>query len=132
MKMDHVALVTDDIEKLKDFYVRYFGGVAEDKWTDGTVELYFIEFDNGTQIELEKRNNPARHDIDRENSFGIAHLAFQVETKEELHKVTEQMVADGVPLRGGPIAYGTDFYESSFWDPDGNVVEIAVNRRNLK
>ncbi len=132
MKMDHVALVTDDIEKLKDFYVRYFGGVAEDKWTDGTVELYFIEFDNGTQIELEKRNNPSRHDIDRENSFGIAHLAFQVETKEELHKVTEQMIADGVPLRGGPIAYGTDFYESSFWDPDGNVVEIAVNRRNLK
>ena len=132
MKMDHIALVTDDIEKLKDFYVKNFGGVAEEKWTDGTVELYFVEFDNGVQIELEKRANPARHEIDRENSFGIAHLAFQVESKKILQEVTDTLIERGVKLRSTPTAYGYDFYESRFFDPDGNVVEISVNRENLK
>ena len=132
MRMDHIALVTDDIEKLKEFYVQNFGGAAQEKWTDGTVDLYFIRFDNGVQIELEKRDHPARYEIDRENSFGIAHLAFQVESKEALHEVTDTLIQRGVKQRSMPTAYGDDFYESSFFDPDGNVVEISVNRENLK
>lgn len=131
MKIDHIAIVTDHIERLKDFYVDCFGGEAEEKWTDGTVELYFIKFANGMQIELEKRCNP-KPCTDPENTFGIAHLAFQVETKEELHRITEELLAKGVAKRSDPVAYGDDFYESSFFDPDGNIVELTVNRENLK
>ena len=132
MKMDHVAIVTKDIEKMKDFYVECFGAKRAKRWSNGQVTLYFIEFDNGMQIELEQRDNPARYDIDRENSFGIAHLSFQVDTKAELDKITDELAAKGVPMRSGPTAYGDDFYESSFWDPDGNVVEIAVDTDYLQ
>ena len=132
MKMDHVAIVTDDIEKLKDFYVTCFGAKAEEKWTDGTVELYFLQFGNGVKIELEKRSNPARYDIDRENSYGIPHLAFRVDTKGELYEVTDRLVKLQVPMRSGPTQYGDDFLESSFWDPDGNVVEITVDSEHMK
>lgn len=60
--------------------------VMAKKWTDGTVELYFLQFDNGVKVELEKRENPMRY----------------------------------------------DFLESSFWDPDGNVVEITVDSEYMR
>lgn len=132
MKMDHVAIVTKDAEKMKDFYVECFGAKRVKKWGDGKVCLYFIEFDNGVQIELEQREDPARYDIDRENGFGIAHLCFQVDTKAELEQITAELAAKGIPMRSGPTAYGEDFYESSFWDPDGNVVEISVDTDYLE
>lgn len=124
--LDHVALVTDNLEKLKNFYRQYFGGAPEDNWTDGTVEICFINFENGTRIELQKREQPARHEIDRENSYGIAHIAFMAKSRKEVRERTEKLVAAGVALRSEPTAYGKDFFESSFFDPDGNIIELTV------
>lgn len=124
--LDHVALVTDNIEKLKEFYAKYFDGAPEENWTDGVVEICFINFENGTRIELQKRTNPKRYDIDRENSYGIAHLAFLATSRKEVREKTEKLVAAGVALRSVPTAYGEDFFESSFFDPDGNIIELTV------
>jgi catechol 2,3-dioxygenase-like lactoylglutathione lyase family enzyme len=32
MQIEHVALWTDDLERLKEFYVRYFGARAGEKY----------------------------------------------------------------------------------------------------
>ncbi len=127
MKMDHVAIVTGNAETMKEFYEMNFKTERTIRWTDGTVLLYFIEFSNGVKLELEQRDNPVHVERDVENTYGLAHLAIQVDTKEELEEITERMKKNGVPMRSGPTAYGEDFYESSFWDPDGNIVEITVD-----
>ena len=32
MRIEHIALWAEDIERLKDFYVRYFGATAGDRY----------------------------------------------------------------------------------------------------
>ncbi len=127
MKMDHVAIVTGNAEAMKEFYENCFETTRTIRWTDGTVLLYFIEFSNGVKLELEQREAPVTVERDVENTLGLAHLAIQVDTKEELDEITERLRKKGIPMRSGPTAYGEDFYESSFWDPDGNVVELTVD-----
>lgn len=44
MTLEHVAIWTDDLERLKDFYVTYFGGTANDKYTNDKKRFssYFL------------------------------------------------------------------------------------------
>ena len=133
MALEHVALVTRDMERAKIFYEKYFGGKAT-RWVqdDGNYELYFIAFDGGSRLEIQKRPDAKTIPEDRDNIVGIAHLAFLVVDREELRALTQRMIEDGVPLRTPPTEYGhNEFYESSFWDPDGNIVEISVDSNNL-
>lgn len=131
--LEHVALVTRDIGRLRDFYVRHFGGVAE-PWGDpnGRHRLCFISFEGGgTRLELENEDGIGTIDADRERIVGIAHLAFMVKSRKELHDKTQELIDAGHPLRTAPRAYGRDFYESSFFDPDGNIVELTVGKEYL-
>ena len=130
--LDHIALVTDDIERLKEFYTRYFDGAAEPNWTDGTAEICFINFENGTKIELQKKEHPERIDKDREKIYGIAHLAFLAKSRTEVREKTKRLIDAGIALRSQPTAYGEDFFESSFFDPDGNVVELTVGSQYIR
>ena len=34
MTLEHVAIWTNDIEQLKDFYVKFFNGVANEKYVN--------------------------------------------------------------------------------------------------
>ena len=133
MAMEHVGYVTKNLLGMVDFYCKYFGGTAVHWTEDGTdYELYFISFPGGgTRLELQKCQSDLPDGINNQGAVGLAHVAFQVETKQELHELTDRMVADGVKLRTPPTAYGTEFYESSVFDPDGNIVEIAGNQKNL-
>ena len=54
MKIEHVAIWTKDIEKLKKFYVDYFEGIAGDKYINikKKFESYFIKFESGSRLEI--------------------------------------------------------------------------------
>lgn len=134
MAIEHVGLVTRNMEGMKEFYTKYFGGEAWHWQEEGTgYELYFLSFPDGNcRIELQKCQNDLLDCLNREGAVGLGHVAFMVKSKAELHRLTEYMMQEGVPQRTPPTAYGTDFYESSFWDPDGNIVEIAVGPEYLK
>lgn len=127
---DHLSLVTAQLEVMKDFYIKYFGGEAV-KWIspDGAAHIYFIRWPNGAKLELEMDGDHPR-DIPGEKGsrIGFSHLAFQVETREEVDRLTKRMEEDGVPVYQQPWDYGTkEFYESTVLDPDGNYVEIVVD-----
>jgi lactoylglutathione lyase len=49
MKIDHVGIWVKDLESMKDFYTKYFGGVSERKYTNPLkrFESYFILFESG-------------------------------------------------------------------------------------
>ena len=55
MKIEHIALWCADLEAMKDFYVRYFGGAAGEKYTNEKkgFSSYFLSFGaDSTRLEL--------------------------------------------------------------------------------
>lgn len=128
MKIEHIALFTSDLERLRNFYVRYFGGTANEKYCSSNVnnkgfESYFIAFEGGAKLEL--MTKPQLPGGTAGEALGFSHIAFSVGSKEQVDALTAELVADGFPLVSAPRYTGDGCYESSVLDPDGNRVEIT-------
>ena len=59
MRISHIAIWTDRLEELKDFYATYFSGVIGQKHVNLSkgFESYFVSFDNDIAIELMSRKD---------------------------------------------------------------------------
>ena len=58
MKIDHIALYTDDLERARAFYERYFAATANDRYHNVKTGLqtYFLRFPGSdTRLELMTR-----------------------------------------------------------------------------
>lgn len=132
MKLEHVAIWTHKLEELKEFYERYFGAVPNDKYVsekefNGRFESYFLSFDTGARLELMKL--PGIPQGDNANGFestGLTHIAFSVNTADELDQLYSRLKEDGGSIVGQPRITGDGYYEACVLDPDGNRVEITV------
>lgn len=132
MKLEHVAIWTHQLEKLKDFYVEYFGAIPNDKYVSekdfkGRFESYFLSFDTGTRLELMKLPSiPQGDNVDGFESTGLTHIAFSVNNPNELDQLYTRLKEDGNPIVGSPRVTGDGYYEACVLDPEGNRVEITV------
>mgnify|MGYP001796535682 FL=1 len=56
MIIEHIAIWTKDLEKLKNYYSKYFHGTVNDKYRNhkNGFESYFLTFESGARIELMK------------------------------------------------------------------------------
>ncbi|MCG8308148.1 MAG: VOC family protein [Cytophagales bacterium] len=127
MRIDHIAIWTQHLEKMKRFYEYYFGGKAGEKYLNPrkNFESYFVEFDSGTRLELmEKLEVDAKLHDDVENYLGITHFAISTGDRSKVDHLTEQLRSDGYKVIGEPRVTGDGYYESVVLDPDGNKVEI--------
>jgi lactoylglutathione lyase len=128
MKIDHVAVWTNDLERLKEFYTKYFYVKSGSKYISSKrgFESYFLQFDSGARIEL--MYLPSLLDLEKPDSsiVGYAHIAISVGSKEKVDDITSQMHSDGHVLVGGPRYTGDGYYESVLLDPDGNQLEITI------
>ncbi|MCP6769239.1 hypothetical protein NL529_30770, partial [Klebsiella pneumoniae] len=54
MHIEHIAIYTNRLEEMKDFYMKYFGGVPNQKYSNPTTgfESYLLQFASGTRLEL--------------------------------------------------------------------------------
>ncbi len=128
MKIEHIAIWTKDLERLKDFYTRYFNVKSGPKYVNPKrgFESYFLQFDSGARIEL--MHLPSLLGWEKSDSLfvGYAHLAISVESKENVDDITSRIQSDGYVLVNGPRYTGDGYYESVFLDPDGNQLEITI------
>lgn len=127
LRIDHVAIWTADLERLKSFYVTHFGATAGEKYTNPAkgFQSYFLAFAGGPRLEImtsgalvEAEQGAAR--------AGYAHIALSVGSEEEVDAMTERLREAGVPVVDGPRWTGDGSYESAVLDPDGNRIEITV------
>jgi lactoylglutathione lyase len=127
MKIDHIALYTTDIEKLKAFYERYFHAEAGEKYINPKKQFqsYFLSFSEGSRIEIMQKTGIPQH-AQEEESMGLTHFAIAVGDKEKVDMLTEQLRANGYKIAGEPRTTGDGYYESMVLDPDGNRIEITV------
>ena len=129
MKIEHIAVWTNRLEELKNFYIKYFNAVSNEKYiSKNTIgfESYFLSFDGDTRLELMQQANIVSKNND--NAEGLTHIAFAAAHKEELDTLFSKMQKDGVRIVSFPRITGDGYYEACVLDPDGNKVEISIKK----
>lgn len=127
MKIHHVALYTKNLEGMKEFYMRYFGGRPNDKYVNPVkgFSSYFLRFEGDTSLEIMTKNQGLSDAEKGSDAMGYAHMAFDVSDRSAVDALTRQLREDGYPVISGPRVTGDGYYESCILDPDGNQVEIT-------
>jgi len=129
MKIEHVAIWVEDLEQCRDFYTRFFGAVAGEKYHNRTksFQSYFLSFSDGARLEImQKPGVPSRPDAPEKEWKGITHLAFSTGSRERVDALTEQLRQAGYTILGEPRTTGDGYYESVVADPEGNRIEITA------
>ena len=127
MKIDHIALYVNDLEKARDFFTTYFGAVANQEYHNINTDFrsYFLRFGNDTRLEI--MTKPDLTDSgDLLNRYGYAHIALSAGSKENVDQLTARLKADGYPVLSGPRTTGDGYYESCIVGLEGNLIEITV------
>lgn len=127
MKLDHIALYVEDLEKMKDFYVGFFDAKHNQKYHNPRTGLqtYFLSFDNGARLEIMQR--PAMSPrTSEEHPLGYVHIAFKLGSSELVDQLTKTLQESGVPLLNGPRMTGDGYYESVLTYPEGNLIELVA------
>ncbi len=129
MTLEHVAIWTDKLEELKDYYVKYFGGLANSKYTNESNQFhsYFITFQSGARLEIMSMPGIPDNSNDRivKQHKGIIHMAFGVDTIKEVDEKAKQLEVDGYQILSGPRKTGDGYYEFETLDPDNNRLEVT-------
>ena len=127
MQLTHTALYVRDLEAMKDFYIRYFGAQANQKYHNPKTGLqtYFLSFGAGARLELMTRPNLSEPDKSAQ-AYGYTHIAFQVGSREAVNALTGVLSQAGCPILSGPRVTGDGYYEVSLQDPEGNLLELVA------
>lgn len=130
MTLEHVAIWTNDLERLKEYYQKYFGGVPNEKYTNEKkgFHSYFLSFQSGARLELMTMASiPAnQNDTIKAQYLGIIHLAFGVDSMKEVDEKAKELERDGYPILNGPRKTGDGYYEFETLDPDNNRLEVTT------
>jgi lactoylglutathione lyase len=128
-RIEHVALWTEDIERLVAFYSAYFAATAGAKYVNAAkgFESRFLSFEGGARIELMKTTtlSPAKHAPGAQR-MGLTHLAVTLGSEQLVDTLTSRLRRDGYDVVDGPRRTGDGYYESVVLDPDGNRLEIVA------
>jgi lactoylglutathione lyase len=130
MKIDHVAIWAHDLERLKDFYVKYFEMTCGEKYVNPNKHYssYFLSFEGAeTRIEIMQRPDIAERTEKQSATMGITHFSIALDSKDEVDSLTERLRSDGFNIVGEPRTTGDGYYESVVEDCEGNWVEITIS-----
>ena len=127
MVIEHIALFVNDLEKARDFFVKYLNGISDEGYYNPSEEFrsHFINFDDGARLEI--MSKPGVDDDDKEKErTGYDHLAFSVGSKEKVDELTKQLSEAGYEVLRGPRTTGDGYYESCIVAVEGNRIEITA------
>jgi lactoylglutathione lyase len=129
VRLEHVAVWTNDLERLRAFYERYFDARAGAQYRSATrtgFTSYFLTFpDGGSRLELMSVTGLAA--TAGAPAVGYAHVALTVGSRADVEALTERMRRDGVRVVSVPRQTGDGYFESVVEDPDGNAIEITAD-----
>lgn len=127
MRIEHIAMYVNDLEKAKEFFVKYFNATSNEGYHNKTTDFrsYFLSFDDGARLEI--MNKPQMSDLEKGlNRTGYIHIAFSLGSKEAVDMLTEKIRNDGYNVISGPRTTGDGYYESCIIGIEGNQIEITV------
>lgn len=144
MSIHHFAIATKDYDRAHKFYTEAMGfkliagvkrqamGGAKVGWT----KHMFYDCGHGSVLAIWDLHLEGLHDGDWKTGYStglglpwyIVHIAFGVDTLEELEKKRQNLLNHGVVVSKVEHEFITSIYMN---DPDGNMVEFTVNTRPL-
>lgn len=127
MRIEHIAMYVNDLEKARTFFTKYFDGKSNEGYHNPRTDFrsYFLSFDDGARLEI--MTKPEISDANKElNRTGYVHLAFSLGSKSAVDELTERLKGDGYDVISGPRTTGDGYYESCIVGIEGNQVEITV------
>lgn len=128
MKIEHLAIWVKDLEKSKEFYIKYFSMQCSDKYINVKKNFtsYFLSF-KGTSTRIEIMNRPDIINFGGEHSIsiGLTHFSISLGSKKKVDSLTEQLRSDGYNVVGEPRTTGDGYYESVVEDCEGNHIELT-------
>lgn len=118
----HIAIITSDYNKAKDFYVNKLGLKIKREVERKEREDFIIFLDGGENIEIElfiEKNPPKR--LTRPEARGLRHLAFRV---DDIYKSVEELKKRGIETEEIRIDPLNGKHMTFFFDPDGLPLEL--------
>ncbi|HBM17230.1 MAG TPA: hypothetical protein DD381_12950 [Lentisphaeria bacterium] len=128
VKIDHLAIWAEDLEKLKNFYEKYFNARSNNKYRNQNknFESYFLSFNSGASLEIMNKPEIGSSGKNLYSQYlGITHIAFSLGSRELVDELTCRLKNDGLKILDGPRLTGDGHYETLFLDPEGNRIEIT-------
>lgn len=127
MRIEHFAMYVLDLERVRDFFVRYFNAVPNKLYHNKQTgfKSYFLSFDDSARLEIMTRPEL----VEKKASHlrcGYIHIAISVGSKDEVNALTEKLRNDGYEVVNGPRTTGDGCYESCIIGPENNLIEITV------
>ena len=129
MKIDHIGIWCEDIERMKDFYTKYFACRVGEIYSNPAKKYssYFLSFSSGgARVELMNRPDITEEPSRRGMIRGLAHLGLTVGSKYEVNELVERLRADGYTIARECRTTGDGYYEAIVLDPEGNRVEVCA------
>ena len=127
MRIEHIAMYVNDLEKARTFFMKYFEATSNEGYHNPQTDFrsYFLSFDNGARLEIMKK--PLMSDTEKGlNRTGYIHIAFSIGSKAAVDELTKKLKADGYEVISGPRTTGDGYYESCIVGVEGNQIEITV------
>lgn len=118
----HVAIICSDYQKSKSFYCGLLGLkiIAENYRAERDSYKLDLELDDGCQIELFSFPTPPKRPTSPE-AQGLRHLAFRVESVEQMAEYLKNNGVDVEPIR---VDEFTGRQYTFFKDPDNLPLEL--------
>lgn len=128
MHLEHAAIWTTDLERLKAFYIQYFGATPGARYVNERrgFASYFLSFDSGARLEIMTLIGLSATNARTAPVVGYAHLAFSLGATERVDALTAELRTAGYAVLSLPRWTGDGYYESVVLDPDGNQIELTV------
>jgi lactoylglutathione lyase len=126
LRLHHVAIWADDLERLREFYVTTLGGSSGPLYDNPRkgFRSYFISFSEGPRIELMSQD--LRHRVgSRGEGPGYAHIALSVGGRDAVDERVALLRNCGVNVLSEPRVTGDGYYEAVLEDPEGNRIELV-------
>ena len=126
MHIEHIAMYVNELEKTKEFFVKYFNATPNEGYHNKTSDFssYFLSFDDGARLEI--MNKPKMEDAEKTSTrTGYIHIAFSLGSKEAVDELTVKIKNDGYEVISGPRTTGDGYYESCIIGIEGNQIEIT-------
>ena len=127
MRIEHIAMYVNELDVVRDFFVKYFNAKSNEGYHNKTTDFrsYFLSFDDGVRLEI--MNKPIMEDSEKTLArTGYVHIAFSLGSKAAVDSLTEILKHNGYDVISGPRTTGDGYYESCIVGIEGNQIEIMV------
>ena len=127
--VNHVHINVTDLERAIDFYTDILGFNVAGRREPDKAWLNFGQYPESEGLwyhNLALTEVPERNDRYWTQS-GLNHLAFELESPDDVMKIGDDLRQQGVKIIRGPGVHAEDMtYHVYIEDPDGNVIELMA------